>query len=176
MKKSNTSPQKYNRTVIVIHWVSVFLILILFPLGKYMAGLEAEEKGWLIKLHGILGILIFTLTMVRSVLFFTKQRPTHLNTGSKFNDLLAIGVQRSFYILLLVIGVSGIVTLVVGGYGEMIMSSPELPELILPRSEITSLKIHNILAVIMMILIVVHVVGVIRFNLKNKLNVLKRIS
>ena len=161
---------------IAIHWITALLIVILFPLGKYMSGLEPSAKLWLIKIHGLLGMLIFILTIVRCVLFFTTKRPRHLSTGSKFNDQLAVVIQRSFYILLLIIGCSGIATLILGGYVDATIASPMSPELILPRDEIGSLKIHSILAIMMMILIAMHIVGVIRFNIKNKINVIKRIS
>lgn len=173
---SDDLPKKYSKGAIAIHWLTALLIIALFPLGKYMAGLEPAEKLWLIKIHGILGILVFTLTIVRSVLFFTTKRPKHLSTGSKFNDLLAITIQRSFYILLLIIGASGIANLIFGGYIEATTASPMSPELILSRNEIVPLKIHNILTIIMMILVVMHIIGVVRFNVKHKTNVIKRIS
>lgn len=167
-------PQKYNKAVIVIHWISALLILSLFPLGKYMANLEPPDKMIFIKIHGILGGGVFILTLVRSVLFFTTDRPKHLDMDSKFNVFLAIAIHRSFYFLLLAIGASGIITLTLGGYIDAITNAS--PELILSRSEIISLKIHNFLSIIMMGLLVMHVAGVIRFNIKYKTNVIKRIS
>ncbi|MEO9850644.1 MAG: cytochrome b/b6 domain-containing protein [Reichenbachiella sp.] len=175
MRKNDLS-QKYSQAVIAIHWISVILILVLFPLGKYMSGLDPEEKLWLIIIHGILGVLIFILTIIRSVLFFTTKRPEHLSTGSKFNDLIAITVQRSFYVLLLIIGVSGLASLLSGGYIKATTATPMLPELIRPRSEIVPLKIHNTLSVLMMFLAAMHIAGVVRFNIKHKTNVIKRIT
>lgn len=172
----NDLPKKYGKTVIMIHWLSVMLILTLFPLGKYMSGLEVSEKLRLVKLHGILGAIVFVLTILRSVLFFTSERPPHLSTGSKFNDLLAIGIQRSFYVLLLIIGFSGLASLIVGGYLEALTASPMLPELVQPRSEIGPLKLHNVLSMLLMFLAATHVIGVIRFNILHKTNVLKRIT
>ncbi len=93
----NNLTAKYSKGTIVIHWVSAILIMGLFPLGKYMSDIPVSEKIILIRIHSALGFLVFLLTIVRSILFFTAKRPEHLNTGTKFNDLLAIGVQRSFY-------------------------------------------------------------------------------
>ena len=165
---------KYSRGIVTIHWMSAFLIFILFPLGKYMSGLDPIEKLGLIKFHGILGLIIFLLTIARSVLFFTTKRPEKLNTGSWFNDLIAMVIHRAFYILLLLIGVSGIVTLVLGGYLDAI--SIESTNLILPRDEISPLLIHNMLAVLLIALLAVHVAGVIRFNIKHKTNAIKRMT
>lgn len=176
MITEGTLNSKYSKGTIAIHWISAILILILFPMGKYMSGIPAADKMTLIQIHAVLGLLIFFLTMLRSYLFFTSDRPAHLNTGSKFNDLLAIGIQRSFYFLLLVIGISGISTMIVGGYMDTLMSVVISPELILPREDILPLKAHKILSTIMILLIIMHIVGVIRFNIKHKTNVIKRIS
>lgn len=167
---------KYSKGTIAIHWISAILILILFPLGKYMSGIPTADKMTWIQVHVLLGLLIFLLTILRSILFFTSLRPVHLDTGSKFNDLLAIGIQRSFYILLLLIGISGISTLIFGGYLDAFMSSTISPELILPHEDILPLKAHNLLSGLMILLIGMHIVGVIRFNIKHKTNVIKRIS
>jgi len=56
------------------------------------------------------------------------------------------------------------------------MSATTSPELILPREDIAPLQVHNILAVIMMLLVAMHIIGVIRFNIKHKTNTIKRIS
>jgi len=167
---------KYSKGTIAIHWISALLIIGLFPLGKYMSDIPVSEKIILIRIHSALGFLVFLLTIVRSILFFKAKRPEHLNTGTKFNDTLAIAVQRSFYFLLLAIGISGSAVMILGGYADALMSTTALPDLILPREEIAPLQAHNILAILMMLLIVMHIIGVIRFNIKHKTNTIKRIS
>lgn len=168
--------QKYGKPVIAIHWVSALLILVLFPLGKYMSGLDPIEKLSLVRLHALLGAVVVLLTIVRSILFFTAQRPEHLNTGSVFNDKLAVAIHRSFYFLLLIIGTTGIVTLYAGGYIHALFATPMAPEAVLPANEIPSLKAHNFLSMLMMGLLALHIGGVVRFTLKHKTNVIKRIT
>lgn len=169
----NNLNQKYSKRVIAIHWISAILILALFPMGKYMSGLEASEKMTLIKVHAILGIIVFLATIFRSYFFFKDKRPDDLKTGSKLNDKLAIWVHNAFYFLLLAIGITGIATMVLGGYGEALMNNSS--ELIKNGEEIAPLKGHGILALIMMILLVLHVVGVIKHYVLKKENTLKRI-
>ena len=167
---------KYSKGIIAIHWISAILILTLFPLGKYMSDIPVAEKIIPIRIHAAIGFLVFLLTIGRSVLFFTSKRPEHLSTGSRINDFLAIAVQRSFYFLLLAIGISGSAIMIYGGYADALLSSTAIPELILPREEIIPLKIHSVLATILMLLAAMHIVGVIRFNILHKTNVIKRIS
>ena len=112
-----------------------------------MEGLEPAEKMGMIKIHAVLGIVIFILTIIRSWLFFKASRPIDLQTGSKFNDKLAIGIHNAFYFLLFGIAISRIATMVFGGYREAI--SNENSELIINQNEILPLKGHGIMALIL---------------------------
>lgn len=169
----NNLTQKFNKGTIAIHWLTAILILILFPLGKYMEGLEPLEKMGMIKIHAILGILVLILTIIRSWLFFKKKRPADLKTGSKFNDKLVIWIHNLFYFVLFAIAFSGIATMILGGYGEAIQLNNF--ELIKERADIAPLKPHGIMALIMMLLLVMHIVGVIKHFVLTKENTLKRI-
>lgn len=169
----NDLTNKFSKGTIIIHWLTALLILTLFPLGKYMEGLEPSEKMGLIKIHAVLGIIVFVLTLIRSYLFFKSPRPDDLKTGSKFNDKLAVWIHNAFYFLLFGIAVSGIAVMAFGGYGDAISQGSS--ELIKPHEEIPPLKPHGILAFIMMVLLVLHVVGVIKHFILTKENTLKRI-
>ena len=59
--------QKYSKVTIATHWLTALMILILFPLGKYMEGIEPSEKMGLIMIHIALGIIVFALTMQWSI-------------------------------------------------------------------------------------------------------------
>ena len=169
----NNLTQKYSKGTIAIHWITTLLILILFPLGKYMEGLQPEEKMGLIKIHVILGVLVLILTIVRSWLFFKKKRPNDLKTASKFNDKLAIWIHNIFYFILFAIAFSGTATMILGGYGDALQSNNF--ELIKESAHIAPLKPHGIMAMIMMLLLVMHVIGVIKHYILTKENTLKRI-
>ena len=169
----NDLTQKYSKGTIIIHWVSAILILTLFPLGKYMAGIEPAEKMGLIQIHAFLGIVVLGLTIIRSWLFFKASRPADLKTGSKFNDKLAVWIHNAFYVLLFGIALSGIATMVLGGYSEAISSGNS--DLIINRSEILPIKGHGIMTLVLMFLFVMHVIGVVKHYILMKENTLKRI-
>lgn len=169
----NDLTQKYSKGTITIHWLSAILILTLFPLGKYMSGIEPTEKMGLIKIHAFLGMLVLVLTVIRSWLFFKAPRPADLKTGSKFNDKLAVWIHNAFYFLLFGIAISGIITMILGGYGAAISSGNS--ELIINRHEIPSIKGHGVMALILMLLFALHVIGVTKHYFLMKENTLKRI-
>ncbi len=175
MKKTiqNDLTQKYSKATIATHWLTALLILILFPLGKYMERIEPSGKMGLITIHAVLGIIVFVLTIVRTRSFFKHERPSDLETGSKFNNKLTVWIHNVFYIILFVLSISGIAVMLLGGYAEALQSSA--PELIKNRSEIAPMKVHGITSLIMMILLVLHVLGVLKHYIFTKENTLKRI-
>ena len=172
-KIQNDLSKKFSKGTILIHWITAFLIILLFPMGKYMADLLPEEKVTLIIIHAGLGIVIFVLTIVRSWLFFKSPRPADLKTGSKFNDKLAVWIHNVFYFLLFGISVSGIGIMIDGGHGEALSSGNS--DLILPKEGILPWTAHEIMSLIMMVLLVMHVAGVVKHYLVTKENTLKRI-
>ncbi len=171
---NNDLTQKYSKGNIIIHWFTAVLILTLFPLGKYMSGLPLSEKMGFIKLHALLGIIVFLLTLVRSYLFFKSKRPEDLKTGSKFNDTLAVWIHNAFYFLLIGISIAGLATMFTGGYVDAIKSGDS--DLMLSKENIAPLKAHGLLATIMIVLLVLHVLGVIKHYMLTKENTLKRMS
>lgn len=169
----NDLTKKFSKTTRVTHGITALLILALFPMGKYMEGLEISGKMGLVKIHAILGILVLILTIIRTISFFKHERPADLKTGSKFNDKLAVWIHNVFYFLLFGIAISGIATMILGGYGEALKSGTI--DMVKAHSEIPSLKPHGIMATIMMILLIMHVVGFIKHLILKKENTLKRI-
>ncbi len=169
----NDLTKKFSSGTIITHWLTAVLILALFPMGKYMSDIETAEKMGLIKIHVVLGIIVFVMTIIRSWLFFKAPRPEDLKTGSSFNDKLVIWIHNAFYFLLFGISISGIGTMILGGYGEALINGN--PNIILNKYEVMPLKGHEIMSLIMMILLVMHIVGVVKHYLLTKENTLRRI-
>ncbi len=174
MEINNNLSQKYSKGIIIIHWITTILILILFPLGKYMSDLPVKEKLSLIQVHAILGILVLVLTLVRTYLFFKSPRPPKLNTGSKINDSIAIWIHNVFYFLLFAVTLTGLITVLIGGYRNAITTNN--PELIKPHEEIYTMEGHEFFALLIIVLLVLHVAGVIKHYILTKENTIKRIS
>lgn len=169
----NDLTKKFSKGTIISHWLTAVLILVLFPLGKYMEGLDTSEKMGLIKVHAILGIIVFIITIIRSYLFFKSPRPEDLKTGSKVNDKLAVWIHNAFYFLLFGIAISGIASMILGGYGDALSQGNS--ELILSHEKTPPLKPHGVMATIMMVLLIMHVAGFIKHLVLKKENTLKRI-
>lgn len=105
-------------------------------------------------------------------MFFSKKKPEDIKTGSPLNDRLVVWVHKLFYIMLFGIAISGIASMVSGGYIDALQSGKA--EFIV-EEEGKALKAHGLLSALMMILLVVHIAGVIKHYIKTKENTLKRI-
>ena len=171
--KNNLS-EKYGKGTIIIHWVSLLLILILIPSGFIMAGTESgNEKILLLRMHVFIGVIVFILTLLRVRFFFKYKRPSKLETGSSFHNKLIVWIENSFYVILLLLSVSGVLTVLLGGLGQAIKtgSYTALPN----KLELPPLTGHQVLAKLLIALLIAHILGVVNHYIKFKENTLKRI-
>jgi cytochrome b561 len=170
----NDLTKKYSKETIAIHWISLLLILALIPIGFIMADTEIGEKKILLyRVHIILGIIVFILTLFRVWFFFKNQRPPKLETGSNFHNKLVIWIEYSFYWILILLSTSGISTVILGGLGEAIKSGDYN---LLPKTlDVPPLVAHGFLAQILIALLLLHIAGVIMHYIKTKENTLNRI-
>jgi cytochrome b561 len=170
----NDLSKKYHKVVILIHWITTVLIIALFLLGKFMVGIEPHEKLGLIKTHAISGMFVFTLTIIRTILYFKAPRPPQIKTGYIWNDKLIPFVHRLFYILLFTISISGVLTMIFGGYINALNLSDASQ--IKTSAEIIPLKAHELIGWSIVILLFIHVFGIAKHYLLTKENTLKRMS
>jgi cytochrome b561 len=170
----NDLSKKYHKVVILIHWITTALIIVLFLLGKFMVGIEPHEKLALIKIHAISGMFVFALTIIRAILYFKAPRPPQIKTGYKWNDKLIPFVHKLFYILLFVISISGVLTMIFGGYINALNLSDASQ--IKTSAEIIPLKAHDLIGWSIVVLLFIHVFGIAKHYLLTKENTLKRVS
>lgn len=171
--KNNLS-EKYSNGTVFIHWISLLLILILIPSGFIMANTRPEDgKIFLLRLHVFIGATVFVLTLFRVYFFFKHKRPARLETGNYLHNRMIVWIENSFYIVLLLLAISGILTIVSGGLGQAIKTADYtiLPE----KLDVPPLTGHQSLAKLLMALLIVHIIGVANHYIKFKENTLKRI-
>ena len=170
----NNLQDKYNKGTIVIHWLSLLLILGLIPSGFIMADTPVNEtKVLLLRMHVIVGFIVFLATLLRVYFFFSKKRPTKIDTGSTFHNKLIVLIENSFYIVLLLICISGIAGVLMAGLGGVIQSGDY--KLFPTSMEVPPFVVHKIGAIGLIILLLAHIGGVINHYINFKENTIKRI-
>lgn len=171
---NNDLSKKYSRGTIAIHWISFILIAGLIPVGFIMADTEPGAKKILLyRLHLLMGVTIFVLTLLRVWFFFKHRRPPKLETGNSLHNKLVVWIENSFYFFLILLSTSGIATVIFGELGQAIKTADYT---LLPKKlDVPPLVGHQILAKILIALLIAHVAGVLNHYLKFKENTLKRI-
>jgi len=169
---NNNLDQKFSQPMIWIHWITALLITILVLSSLKVGGFDSIERGSVIKLHLILGSLVFVLTVIRSFYLFREKQPDNLKTGSKFMDRLIEWNHIFFYFLLFAISVMGFVVVIDGHYIQGLLNGMES---ISPQHEISMLKYHVLATLFIVLLALMHVMGVIKHLVFTRENTLKRI-
>jgi len=82
-----------------------------------------KTKAFLLRVHVIVGFIVFLATLLRVYFSFSAKRPSKIETDSAFHNKLVVQIENSFYIVLLIICISGIAGVLMAGLGDVIKSS-----------------------------------------------------
>lgn len=174
MDKINTN---YSSRTIWIHWVSAILIFALIFTGIKMEHLEVNAtKFSLYKIHFAIGTTVFVLTIIRVVALLKDPKPINLypekSTREKFRNF----VYKSFYIVIIWMCLSGILSLSIEGILPALKSSnlADLPEITKDGLHPIMFS-HHIIAKFVLLLLLLHIGGFLLHLFQKKENTLKRI-
>jgi cytochrome b561 len=114
--------QQYGPVAIALHWLSAAAILALFALGFLAANAaDPAAKAALLRFHVPLGILALVLTVMRIVWWLAADRRPAPPPGTPPWQWSAERVVRVLlYGLILVMGASGIATMILSGAGAIL--------------------------------------------------------
>ena len=98
---------RYSRTAIALHWIIAALILFTLPLGVYGANVAGDLARTAKDIHKPIGILILALTLGRVGWRLGHKPPPLPDHMSAAMRRIARGTHVAFYVLLLVLPLSG---------------------------------------------------------------------
>lgn len=152
-----STPERYGRVAITIHWVSALLIIALLGSG-FRAELttDALQKMTILRVHAALGISVLTLTLARIAWWwFADKKPATPADTPSLQRRAGSAVHTLFYIVILGMTASGIGMLALSGAGEILFAGAAGP---LPEFEKFPPRIpHGIGARLMLALFALHV-------------------
>ena len=167
--------EKYSNRSIWIHWVSAILIFLTIPTGLAMSETEATAmRLFLYKIHFVIGALVFLLALFHIYVYFKDERPPKIDTGNKFRNKLVNILHRILTILIIVLTITGVVSL----FPTTIWSSTinndyqSLPILY----DSIFVTIHHIQGLIFIALIVLHVGGIVLHRVTKDITILQRMG
>jgi cytochrome b561 len=177
-KQSNVS---YSLTAIVLHWLLGVALLGLFGMGLYMAELPVSPlRLKLFNWHKWAGICVLVLSLMRLVWRLTHQPPAlprdiqeHMPA---WQHVAHHGVQYLMYALFFIVPLIGWAYSSAAGFPIVVFGVIPLPDFVMPDKALSELikPWHEISAIALVLLIMVHVAAAIKHQWIDKHALLQR--
>jgi cytochrome b561 len=139
-----------------LHWVTAILVVLMIPLGFYMARVSYDPLFY--RVHIFLGFAVLVLTLFRILWIFIDERPDRPSDMSQANFYVYKGVYVLLYVAL--------VAMTLTGLGMFILS--DLPSFFFGAEEFTTdlstlppRPGHFAFALLLTILLLLHLGGVL---------------
>ena len=99
---------RYTLTAQALHWLTVFLILMILPVAWVMMSLPTgPQQTWMMVLHRSLGVTIFAVVLVRLAWRSTHPAPPSPSGAPRVTELISEVTHWLLYALLLFMPVTG---------------------------------------------------------------------
>lgn len=168
-----SSADRYGTMAIAIHWISAIAIIGLLVAG-FVAADTAEEatKIQLLRFHFAAGIAVLSLTLFRIGWWLFADRQPHDVAGlPRWQGRSARIVHRLFYVVVIVLAVSGIGMMVLSGAGDVVFGEAVgLPDF----TDYQPRAAHGIAGRLLVILVVLHVGAALYHHLVRRDGTLRR--
>lgn len=167
------TPQRYHPALVVLHWLMALLLIV--ALGMGMLKLQhipnaSPEKLDALRGHMIAGVLIFGLMLLRLATRLATRKPAHASTGNALLDRVGRGVHHLFYVLVILMALSGFALALQAGLPGIVFGGSGAP---LPAdfSAFVPRIVHGAIALLLVALIVLHAAAALyhQFVLKDGL-------
>lgn len=168
---------KYSSRTVTLHWLSSILIIALIVTGVSMEDAPHNMQTLILyRAHFSMGSIVFLLTLWRIVALLKDERATALYPKGSFRNGLIKFVHYGFYVVVLWMTVSGLISVFVQGFvGPAISGDPTA----LPNMHETGMSLimisHHLVAKLVMLLLLLHLGGIVSHYIQKKENTLKRI-
>jgi len=167
-------PQKYPKSLIILHWLTVVLFAAVFYAGITMEEYEFNEANMnRYRAHALMGVAIMLLTIIRLIIKRKNMDnlPVSITYYSGAHRRFVNLVHSLIYLLMIIAPMVGFVMVyqtgaldydLGGAFPEGAQFNESLEEL------------HKFLVFALSGLIFIHVAGIVMYNIKNKENLVKR--
>ena len=172
-----SSPTRYPRAVVVLHWILAPLIIALLVTGWYMVGIPTNtaERAFFFNLHKSLGIVTAIFIVALIVWRVRNEAPPLPSTMPDWEKAAAVLNHRLFYVFMLVVTLSGYLTSSFSRFGPKVFGIP-LPhwgwEDAVVRGNIAA--VHRVTALAFAALIAIHIAAALKHLIVDKDAVFQR--
>lgn len=171
----------YSRTARALHWTTVALLAVQFPVGLYMAyrgntlNIWDSVTGVLYSGHKLVGVTILLIVLWRLVYRATRGAPAHEPTIEPWQRTVSRLNHWGLYALLIAAPIAGYIGISLFPALD-IFGSFSLPAVVAPDKEAakTAFAVHRLLVMLLALLIAMHVGAALYHYVVRKDNVLGR--
>jgi cytochrome b561 len=124
-----SSPERYGRVAIILHWLSALFILGLMIAGSVAADMtDPEAKASLLRIHAPMGTLVLVLTLARIAWWlFADTKPAEPRGLPAFQSIAAKAVHGLMYLAIIGMAGSGIAMIALSGAGDILFGTTPGP-------------------------------------------------
>ena len=168
---------RYHPLLVTLHWLLALLIIGALTVGFWLASTPNAdpEKIGVLRLHMSVGMLILALMVVRFGVRTLTSRPPPATTGSPLLDRIAPITHYGFYVLVVLMVVSGYATGVLAGLPAIVFGHSGAP---LPADFMVypTFLAHGAIALLLVGAILLHVLAAIYHQYVRKDGLFKRMA
>ena len=152
--------EPYSKRMVAIHWLTLVLLVIAWYLGDTLVDERNERSatltGYLV--HALVGGSVLVVTAMRMIYRSVDRMPQP--ASNSLLDMIARGVHHWLYALLVLMPLTGFMTLLMSRVGEALVTvnAKLLPEKFTGPSIISHVS-HDILMTVLMAVVAIHVLG-----------------
>lgn len=147
---------RYGGVAIAIHWLTALAVLGLLASGTLMEDMSSAEQIPVLRVHAIMGSAVLVLTLLRLIWWWVADRRPLPATGMPaWQRRLSQATHVVLYLILIIMGVSGISMIVMTGAGEILLGGAAAP---LPEfDELPARAAHGLGATAMFVFAGLHI-------------------
>lgn len=159
------------------HWVIAGLIILMLAFGYFMEDFPAALEGYVYNTHKTIGIIILTLMVIRLGWRWCNVQPAYSAKYPVFVRFLAHAAHYAIYLVVIAMPLSGWVMSTASGkvphfLGWFYFPMPGIP--LDPQLAGQAYQLHNLLAIVLIVLLSLHLVAALFHHFVLGDNVLKR--
>ena len=169
---------QYSKRMVIVHWLTLALLIVAWFLGDTLAEATDDDKATVLgyALHLSVGGTILLLSLAR--IYFRRSDGTPaLLADTPLNLIAAKSVHYALYTALVLLPISGVVTVITSGAGKALLAGDAS---LLPKEadyeKLLALEVHETLVAILIVLVVLHILGAIKHQFIMKDGLMSRMG
>ena len=154
---------RYHPLLVALHWLLAVLLLAMIGLGLYLTHVMPDAdpaKIGVLRVHMAAGVAVLVMMLARLIVMLATAKPSPATTGVPMLDRLAMLGHYAFYLLVLLMVASGLVTATSSGLNLIVFGGSPAP--MPPNLAIyPAFVVHVAVALLLAALVVLHVLAAV---------------